>query len=409
VYSINVADVAALDQVKQHFDLTFAQLSQEIKELKSSLTLSRRMSTQGPSLLGVSSPSSLAVSPIAHVPVSPPMPRPVDRTPEQPMARPLPASARSVSAGSMPASNIDLQRHHKEVQDLRTDLAVLRQIHVDFLNGVKEQFTALRAENTAMREVVKTKMGGNRALLDNSKTKLDAQCQDTIQAVEEVSDIIDGAREDALRRGVTPSRTKMEKIKADLDKATALVETFSSDVTLAEPTWRATWLTELQRVTEEQRLLAYQNKLAADLKNDVKDAAEMLENVNAFVVQRQAAGGASGKKFRPPSPEEGAGGISHLLLEIRTKESDPNQRLRAIEEQQRARERELASQTDEFSNELAGFVQGKKLRKTGGTEEAERVRQRRHDQTVKRMLSGDIPGETPGIISPQATGNTNQG
>jgi hypothetical protein len=322
------------------------------------------------------------------------------------MARPLPASQqRSVSAGSIPANNVDLQRHHKEVQDLRTDLAVLRQIHLDFLSGVKEQFTALRAENTAMREVVKSKMGGNRAILDNSKAKLDAQCQDTIQVVEEVSDIIDGAREDALRRGITPSRVKMDKIQADLAKATSLVEVFSTDVTLAEPTWRATWLTELQRVTEEQRLLAYQNKLAADLKNDIKDAAEMLGNVNAYVGQRA---GAPGKKFRPPSPEQGAGGISTLLLEIRTKESDPNQRLRAIEEQRRARERELASQTDEFTDELAGFVQGKRLRKTGGTEEAERVRQRRHDQTVKRMLSGDVPpGESPRMISPQATGTGN--
>lgn len=307
----------------------------------------------------------------------------------------------------MTAPHLDLQRHHKEVQDLRTDLAVLRQVHVDFLTGMKEQFTALRAENSAMREVVKTKMGGNRALLENSKAKLEGQCQDTIQAVEEVSDIIDGAREDALRRGVTPSRAKMDKIRADLTKATSLVEVFTSDVTLAEPTWRATWLTELQRVTEEQRLLAYQNKLAADLKNDIKDAAEMLDNVNAYVGQRAAAG--HGKKFRPPSPDEGGGGISHLLLEIRTKESDPNQRLRAIEEQQRQREKDMEGKTDEFQDELAGFVAGKKLRKTGGTEEAERVRQRRQDQTFKRMLSGEPAGDNPGMLTPQGTGNGGMG
>jgi hypothetical protein len=193
----------------------------------------------------------------------------------------------------------------------------------------------------------------------------------------------------------------MDKIRADLTKATGMVEVFSSDVTLADPTWRATWLTELQRVTEEQRLLAYQNKLAADLKNDIKDATEMLDNVSAFVQQRTAAGA---KKFRPASPDQDGGGMSNLLLEIRTQESNPHQRLRAIEEQQRVRQKELASRTDDFSDELAGFVQAKKLRKTGGTEETERVRQRRQDQIVKRMLSGDIPGETPGVLTPQATG-----
>lgn len=339
------------------------------------------MSTSTPA-----APSLLAISPV--------MTSAAPMTPEQPR----PPTQRTASGRIAPAA--ELRVHYDEVQSLRRDVAILRQLHVDFLSQTKESFAALRAQNTAMREVVKTKMGGNRALLDNSKAKLEGQCQDTIQAVEEVSDIIDGAREDALRRGITPPRGSMEKIRADLERATALVDEFSSDVKLAEPTWRATWMSELQRVTEEQRLLAYQNKLAADLKNDIKDATDMLDNVRAFVGQRAAAGG---RRFQPPPPPETGGGIGTLLMEIRTKESDPNQRLRAIEERARARERDLASRTDDFQDELGAFVTGKKLRKTGGTDEAERIRQRRHDQTVRRMLSGDGPGaDEP--LSPQITG-----
>lgn len=351
-----------------------------------SLNQSKRQSTSTPAAA-----SLLAVSPVlpsAAVPM----------TPEQP-TRAVPQ--RTASGRITPAA--ELRVHYDEVQSLRRDLAIMRQLHVDFLAQTKDSFAALRAQNSAMREVVNTKMGGNRALLDNSKAKLEAQCQDTIQAVEEVSDIIDGAREDALRRGITPARGNMDKIRADLARATALVDEFSRDVTLAEPTWRATWLSELQRVTEEQRLLAYQNKLAADLKNDIKDATDMLDNVRAFVDQRAAAGG---RRFQPPPPPaESGGGISNLLLEIRTKESDPNQRLRAIEEQQKARERELASRTDDFQDELGAFVQGKKLRKTGGTDEAERVRQRRQEQTIRRMLGeGGEEGGVARAISPQLTG-----
>jgi hypothetical protein len=367
----------ALDQVKQHFDLNFASLAQDIKELKTSLAQSKRMSTTVPSS------SLLAVSPVLTAAPQPLEPIVTPRSP--------------VRSDSGPAPVAELRAHYEEVQSLRRDLAIMRQLHVDFLAQTKESFTTLRAQNSAMREVVKTKMGGNRALLDNSKAKLEGQCQDTIQAVEEVSDTIDGAREDALRRGVTPPRGHMEKIKADLQRATGLVDEFARDVTLAEPTWRATWLAELQRVTEEQRLLAYQNKLATDLKNDIKDATEMLDNVSAFVTQR-----ATRPRFQPPPAE--TGGVQNLLLEIRTKESDPSARLRAIEEQAKVRERELASRTDEFQDELGAFVQGKKLRKTGGTDEAERVRQRRQDQTIRRMLSGDGPnaGEP---ISPQITGS----
>lgn len=381
----------ALDQVKQHFDITFASLAQDIKELKQSLNASKRVSTQissHPSLLTVSSPQPS---------------RTIEKSPELPPQ----VTPRAPPTATFGPPHPDLQTHYQEVQDLRRDLAVMRQLHLDFLSQTKESFGQLRAQNLAMREVVKTKMGGNRALLDNSKSKLEQQCQDTIQSVEEVSDIIDGSREDALRRGIIPSSSKMEKVRADLESAAKLVDTFAHDVTLAEPTWRATWLSELQRVTEEQRLLAYQNKLAADLKNDIKDATEMLDNVQAFVVNKQATGG---RKFRPPSPEatNPAGGINNLLLEIRTKETNPNARLKAIEDQQRARERELANKTDEFTNELSGFVAGKKLRKTGGTEETERVRARRSEKTLKRMLTADTDVDSPPLsdLTPQLTGGT---
>jgi hypothetical protein len=83
------------------------------------------------------------------------------------------------------------------------------------------------------------------------------------------------------------------------------------------------------------------------------------------------------------------------LLEIRTRDADPNRRLRAIEEQQRARERERAAKgDDEFAAELGGFVAGRKLKKTGGTEEAERVRLRKQEVSLKKMFAGEVM--TPG-------------
>ncbi|KAL7418988.1 Bud site selection protein 6 [Cryptotrichosporon argae] len=413
-------DIEPLDQVKQHFDLTFASLSQEIKELKTVLNTRRASILPAAALLVPS--ASTAGRPLGASPES--APRPLSPSPSKPSSPQLGATASPGPGPSLPPSGhglapAELRAQYDEVQNLRRDLAVMRQVHVDFLAQTKESFASLRAQNTAMRDVVKTKMGGSRALLDHSKAKIEAQCQDTIEAVEDVSDTIDGAREDALRRGITPARGQLDRIRADLAKATAQVDAFAHDVTLAEPTWRATWAHELSRVMEEQRLLAYQNKLAADLKNDIKDATDMLDNVSAFVGQKAAAAGAgagrggaadagptrASKPFLRPVPEsEPADGIGNLLLEIRTKDADPTSRLRAIEQQQRAREKELASRTDAFSAELSGFVGGRKLRRTGGTEEAERVRQRRHDQTVKRMLSGGGPDEGPGMLSPQATG-----
>ncbi|WVQ94003.1 hypothetical protein IAU59_001081 [Kwoniella sp. CBS 9459] len=408
VLSLNIEP---LDQVKQHFDTTFATLMQEIKEMKTAMDASRRLSmTPSPSLLTVSPslqmsraptvvrrPSSDIVAPSSSQTTAIPLPR---------TGSPAPGSAPDSATSLGPEKQIELKAQYEELQSLRRDLAIMRQIHVDFLSETKESFGKLRIQNSAMRDVVKTKMGGSRAILDNSKAKLEGQCQDTIQAVEEISDTIDAAREDAYKRFVTPSKTQMATIRSDLEKARALVDQFASDVQFADPTWRATWQTELHRVMEEQKLLSYQLKLCSDLKNDIKDATEMLGNVQTFVDQRAAGASRVGSKtFRAPKEEEESeGGISNLLMEIRTKGADPDSRLKAIEAQQRMREKEKASKVDEFEQELK--MGGKKLKKTGGTEEADRMRQRRQELALRKMINGGDPSANQGILSPQNTGTS---
>lgn len=385
-----------MDQVKQHFDLTIANLTQamkqeikqEMKEIKSSIDQSKRV-TMTPS------PSHLSVSPSSHT-------RTLTRGSEISRRAPSPSPPSSSALNSR--REAELQAHLEGVQSLRRDLAVVRQIHVDFVAENKTLFAKLRAQNSTLREAVKTKMGGSRALLDNSKAKLESQSADAIQAVEEMFDVLDAAREDAAKRWVTPSKTQMVTMQSDLQKATEMVERFSSEVATVDPTWRATWAMELNQVIHEQELLKHQSKLCADLKEDIKDATEMFQNVQDFANQRQAGLGRAGSKgFQPPTPD-GTDARPNLLMEIRTKEADPTQRLRAIEAQQKAREREKANQTDEFSSELSGFVQGRKLKKTGGMDEVERSRQRKQDQTLKKILTGDGGGEGGGVLSPQITG-----
>jgi hypothetical protein len=362
---------------------------QEIKEMKSSLDHTRRMSMAPPSHLAVSPSLSMATS--------------MTRLPKPEPLRLSPSNSIS-ELNNAPLSSekkVELQAQYDEVTSLRRDLAVMRQVHVDFLAETKESFAKLRTQNSAMREVVKTKMGGSRALLDNSKAKMETQCQEAIQAVEEISDTIDNAREDAYKRFVTPSAKQINSIKATLEKATNFVDQFARDVALADPSWRSTWASELKRVQEEQGLLSHQRKLAADLKNDIKDAAEMFGAVQGFVSQRGTGQRIGSKGFRPPSPSTDTGGMPNLLMEIRTKEADPNQRLRAIEAQRKVREKELAERGgDEFQSELGNFVQGRKLKKTGGHEEVERVRAKKSEKTLKKMLTGD----TEGVLSPQLTG-----
>jgi len=77
------------------------------------------------------------------------------------------------------------------------------------------------------------------------------------------------------------------------------------------------------------------------------------------------------------------------MLEIRGAAVDPERRMKAIAANQKNREKELANKADEFQAELSGFVGAKKLKMTGGAEEAERVRQRKNEMTLKAMFTGD--------------------
>jgi len=86
--------------------------------------------------------------------------------------------------------------------------------------------------------------------------------------------------------------------------------------------------------------------------------------------------------------------FGNVMAETRGNLVDPERRLKTVAANEKGREKEKASHSNEFQAELTGFVGGKKLKMTGGAEEADRVRQKRNDQTLKTMLAGGPPSPT---------------
>ncbi|OWZ72294.1 hypothetical protein AYX14_02263 [Cryptococcus neoformans] len=392
-------NIEPLDQVKLHIDSTFAALVQEMKELRQALDKERETTKRlsilaAPSVAGDQaslSPSTSPLQPPASA-ISLPAPTPLVVGPSEDHLK-------------------QIQEQHEELENLRRELAITRQSHAEHISESSATISSLKDEIAQIKKVTSTNPNSNRGLVDRSKAELDTQCTETIKAVEDITDIIDAARIDAYKRFVTPSKQQMASIQSDLQKARQLVEDFTSAVKVADPTWRGTWQTELHRVMEEQKLLHHQTKLCGDLKKDLEDAESMLGNVQTFVEQRVAGTRTARIRVGADAEVEG-GGISSLLMEIRTKDSDPEQRLRAIEAQQRAREKERANKVDEFEAELKGFVGGKRLKKTGGAEEVDRLRGRK-DEVLRAQLTGSsgvgaitpqITGQSAKAISPQGTG-----
>jgi hypothetical protein len=297
----------------------------------------------------------------------------------------------------------DLTTQFDEVQNIRRDLGVMRQLYVDFINQTKDALGGLRVQTNAVRELADTKVGGTRAYINAGKDKLDTRSQDALTKIEELTDALENLKADVVKRQVVPTPTVMRQLKSDIDACSTELDSLSQHVSTIKPMWKKTWGEELENIVEEQKFLTHQEELLADLVEDHKAVKEVFGHVEKFISLKGSSGSQKAlRSYRPPPPEENHGGLSTVMLEIRGATVDPERRLKAIEAAQKQRDKELASRSDEFQAELSNFVEGKKLKLTGGPEETERLRQKRNEQTLKAMFNSNPDGGLP--MSPMSPG-----
>ncbi|KAH8919459.1 AIP3-domain-containing protein [Atractiella rhizophila] len=415
VLSLNIEP---LDQVKQHIDQGLLSLSQDIKDLKTSLTSLRRQS-YSQNALAASVPPDHPISPvlrptetqfhaIAHKVLklkkeslisnrSPLPPEALPLTSETgsapqtpPVVSPLPTSA-SVD-GRVGQIVSDLKNNFDEVQNLRRDIGVIRQVYDTFTSETKQLFATLRTQNENVRRLANTKPAGARAFLEAGKTKLDSRTQELVTKIDELSDTVEDLKHDVTNRKIRPKTTQVANVRKLIESTKAELESISEYISSTKPSWKQTWAAELQNVVEEQQLLNFQEELLKDLQADHEDFCAVFSNIEQYL---NLKGASSGRAFVPPPPKEGHQGLSTVMKEVQLVNSDPDRRMKALAQAEKAREQSLLSSQDEFANDLASFVSGKMLKKTGGTEEVERIRQKKSALALKAMFASNNAGSSP--------------
>ncbi|KAF9453545.1 AIP3-domain-containing protein [Macrolepiota fuliginosa MF-IS2] len=419
-------NIEPLDQIKQHIDSQISSLHQDIKDLKSTIS-NQRVSTQLPHIV---------TQPLAE---STPVPRPSDRQ-FQTAARRLSrfvgdSSFMAQSVGGQPdatppASNqvlpqttgqslqtqmtgasaysdytsrvvTDLRTQFDEVQNLRRDIGVMRQLYTDFMKQTKDSLGTLRNQTQNVKQLASSSVGGARAYIDSGKQKLDMRSQNVLTDVEKLQDLVENIKDDVIRRQVTPKPQYFKTIKKDIEKVAAELESLKEHIKTIKPMWKSTWEEELQNIVEEQQFLNHQEEFLADLLEDYKAVVEVYGHVEQVVNLRGTNNGLprGGRRgYRPPPPDEGHNGLSTVMQEIRGAAVDPERRLKAIEANKKNREKALAAREDDLQTELTEFVGQKKLKMTGGAEEVERVRQKRNDMTLKAMFTGGSISSFAGTV-----------
>ncbi|CAG8540081.1 4199_t:CDS:2 [Paraglomus occultum] len=373
--SVLALNVETLEQVKKHFDQSIENLTKEIRDIKKTFTENAELLRRGSVLLTNANnqrptPSETQFREIARKMLAN-VRNKEDKTLQHPSKEHLVEKITN-----------ELRSQYDEIRNLRRDLGIMRQLYNDFRGGTTSLIHSLSEKTTAIKEFALTNVGGARAFIDSGKAKLDERSKNLLKRMDALQDIIDELKADVTQRKWRPRSSSMDHIQKESAAIAQELESLAQYVKTIKPMWKKTWEEELQTIVEEQKFLNHQEELVEDMQDDHDKMSEVFNHILKVVEIL------SKKKpeFRVAPHEEGFEGLKTVMQEVRSISPNSDKRLRALEQAEKARERELANRIDEFEAELSEFVAQNKLKKTGGAEEVERVRQKKNEDNLKELF-----------------------
>ncbi|KAA1096157.1 Bud site selection protein 6 [Puccinia graminis f. sp. tritici] len=402
VLSLNID---ALDQVKTHIDSRLSTLAREIKDLKSTITTLRRQSIPPPPLSSATPIKSATESQFKQtarqvMKSSETTAESGTQKTEQPVESGSPRPPDSASSSSdlrLQQLNGTFKNQYGEVQALRRDLGILRQLYGTFTGETKSLLAGLRSQAEAVKQAATAKVASSRTFIDAGKVKLETQSQDLVTKVESLQDTVEDLKQDVTNRKMKPKPSAMVTVSQSIQTVKAELEQLTNHITTIKPAWKKSWEDELQNIVDEQQLLNYQEDLIKDLKEDLEAVSNLFGHVEHYLDARKVSK-VRPKEFIPilsPTtstgglPSDPRGGLETVLMQVKGLEPNQESRLKAIEaaEKLRAKNLEEVQKENEFAQELAGFVGNKKLKMTGGHEEIERMRKIKSEAALKSIAT----------------------
>jgi hypothetical protein len=388
--SVLVLNVEQLDEVKHHIDDKFGGLSRLVESIKTVVE------DQQSAIQRVAERQQQAAKEFAGFAAAPPIS-------SARVSTILAPRSPQTSTGPSPDVSVSSAAQLSEVQSLRRDLAVVRQTYTSFVSDIEASMSAIRSKaatvkSTAVKASLPALSGDSgRAYVNAGKKALQDDSEKIVTRVDDLQDLVEDLRKDVVSRGVRPLPRQLESTAKDLATATAELKRLQDFLAKEKPLWTKIWEQELQTVCEERDLLTMQEELAADLQDDLEKAAQTLELVEQATKQQnlqsdqtQAKGmrSASGRNLLNAAAQDKAVdprmARDGLLGEVKALQPNHEGRLEAIERAEKARQKELESRRDgEFKKELGAFVEEGRLKKSGGVEEAERLRKVKDERARK--------------------------
>ncbi|KAG0199547.1 Bud site selection protein 6 [Mortierella sp. NVP41] len=293
----------------------------------------------------------------------------------------------SLSPGHSKASIAELKAHQEEVQTLRRDLGIVRQLYTELQNETKSMLGSVAGYTNKIRKQALDAPVSSRMIIETGKVKLDKKSEDLTNKIEDLQDVVEDMKVNVTQRRGRPSDRSMTFVDKQCEEIDKEIAELSDYIQTIRPSWKKTWEVELQTIVKEQMFLKEQEALLEDLKEDRGSLLQTLANIKKLTELQVKTGGATKEYLFQPVVDGEFEGLKTVMEEVKMIEPDSNKRLKAMAQMEKLRHIELSNRIDEFEEELTSFVGASKLRKTGGALEVERQRQQRDSENLKAMFA----------------------
>ena len=383
--SVLVLNVEVLDEVKRHIDEGLGGLRKMVEGVRNTID------SQQNALQRVSERQQDTTREMARLFIPPKTTSAPFRSVEKPEVNGVQPST-PPKAPKAPGNQI------AAIQDLRQDLAVVRQTFSSLVSDMNSSMATVQSSASSIKTMaIEGVLPGldastGRAYVNSGKKSLGEESENIVNRVDDLQDIVEDLRKDVVMRGVRPLPRQLETVSKSISTATADLKKMQEFLRREKPIWTKIWEKELELVCNDRDLLTMQEELATDLEDDLDKATQTFALVEQATKQQNLQSG-QGNAASLRSTSKGLAAISSdqvmdpmkakdgVLGEVRALRPNHETRLEAIERAEKARQRELETRREgEFTKELGSFVEEGKLKKSGGVEEAERQRKAKDDK-----------------------------
>lgn len=404
--SVLVLNVEVLDEVKRHIDDGLAGLGKKVEEVR------HAVDGQQTTMQRVSERQTDAAKNLARIAAGPAR----SNIKTSFLEGLLP------NGGHAQNKSVDKASQLSDIQSLRRDLAVMRQTYSSFVSDIDTSMAEIRAKAKSVKSVAVSSAipaldsESGRAYVNKGKKELGEVSDALVNKVDDLQDIVEDLRKDVVTRGVRPLPRQLETVGRDIAVATSDLNKIQEFLRREKPKWSKIWEKELQVVCDDRDLLTMQEALAADLRDDLENAAQTFALVEEATKEQMKDGNAptsrsASRSLNPVSVDPSVDPLAAkegVLGEVRALRPNHEDRLEAIARAEKARQKELESRRGgEFQKELGSFVEEGRLKKSGGVEETERQRKAKDDRIRREAWEKQQgPGKGKESESPSSSGPT---